>query len=97
MKEFPKPRAEHPFPLEYPLILEPADLTSLLQKISETDFRDEVTLMIRFYSEEPHKGKWHVTLYGSSMRVFSENRQRISSIISEVFYGEDLTPHGKKG
>jgi hypothetical protein len=96
MKELPKPRAEHPFPLGYPLILDVSEITTFLKKLNETDFRNDVTLSTRFYSEEPHKGKWHVELYASNSQVFPVHRQRIASIISEVFYGKDLTPFGQK-
>lgn len=92
MKEFPQPQAEHPFPLEHPFILEEKDFPVLLAKLRASEFRDTVSISVRYYTAEAHKNKWHVTFYAASPKVLTAFTKNVASIISEVWYGEDLTP-----
>ena len=92
MKQLPGPKVEHPFPLELPFILDESDFPKLLTKLRESEFRDTVSISIRFHTDEPHKNKWHATLYAASDKVLTVLSKRIASMMSEVWYGEDLTP-----
>ena len=91
MKELPGPKTEHPFPLELPFILDESDFPKLLAQLRESEFRDTVSISVRYHTDESHKKKWHATLYAASDEVLTALAKRIASIMSEVWYGEDLT------
>ena len=92
MKEVPGQKAEHPFVLEYPFILGEDDFPKLLAKLRESEFRDTVSITVRFHTDAPQKGKWHTTFYAASDEVLVRLSKNIASIMSVVWYDEDLTP-----
>lgn len=97
MKEFPGPKAEHPFQLELPFILDESDFPKLLAQLRESEFRDTVSIAVRYHVDEPHKKKWHATLYAASNEVLTALAKRITSMMSVVWYNEDLTPRRAVG
>ena len=97
MKEHPGPKVEHPFPLELPFILDESDFPKLLAQLRQSEFRDTVRVTTRFHTDEPHKNKWHTTLYAASDEVLTTLAKRIASMMSVVWYDEDLTPRRRAG
>lgn len=97
MKELPGPKAEYPFSLEFPLILGESDFPKLLAQLRESEFRDTVSISVRYHADEPHKKKWHATLYAVSDEVLTALAKRIASMMNVVWYGEDLIPRRAVG
>lgn len=81
MKEFP---AE----LQISFVLDESDFPRLLEKLRQSEFRDTISISIRFHTDEPHKNKWHATLYAASDEVLVALTHHIASLMIEVWYGK---------
>lgn len=79
------------FELKRPFLVSESELQALLTRLRESEFRDTIAATIRFHTEETYKNKWHVTFYATSTEVLDALSLRIARIMSEVWYGEDLT------
>ncbi len=80
-------KAGYPFPLDFPFILEEADVPKLLTLLRKSEFRNTVSLSIAFEDDKPHDNKWKVVFYTASKEALQAFTKQIFSMMSIVWYG----------